>query len=168
MPYEEFWCPPPVALIHHDVVVYHTYRHDDAADIINSYWYTLDSHSTEDHGKQFDIRNFDVDGLNPLSSVDHPAILRHLVEDADWLSEWLPSDLDELPYRLNCPQCQADNPGFRVVACTFAAGPDFTVFGVYLTPDDTPDTVRVQCNRCQATFDSQELERSETPGLVSS
>lgn len=164
MPYEEFWSPPPIALVHHGVTVYHTYRQDIATDIINSYWYTLDPRSTEDQGKQFDIRDFDVDGLNPLRDADHPAILRHLIEDSDWLNAWLPSDLDDPPYRLNCPRCQTENPGFRVVACTFTAGPEFTVFGTHLTPNDIPATVRVQCNQCQATFDSAELRRPEAHG----
>ncbi|NMP24907.1 hypothetical protein [Sulfobacillus harzensis] len=164
MPYEEFWTPPPVALVHHGVIVYHTYRHDIATDIINSYWYTLDPHSTEDQGNQFDIRDFDVDGLNPLREADHPAILRRLIEDPDWLAEWRPCDVDAPPYRSDCPKCQTNNPGFSVVACTFTAGPDFTVFGAHLTPDDIPVTVQVQCHHCQATFDSEELKRPETRG----
>ncbi len=165
MPYEEFWSPPPVALVHHDVVVYHTYRHDNVNDLISDYWYTLDPGSDEGSGTQFDIRDFDdVDGLSATCSMDHPAILRHLIDDPDWLAEWRPSDVDDPPYRSDCPKCQTDNPGFSVVACTFGTGPDFTVFGAHLTPDDIPATVRVQCHHCQAIFDSDELKQPESHG----
>jgi len=52
MPYEEFWSPPPVALVHHGVIVYHTYRHDNVNDLISDYWYTLDSGCIEGTGTQ--------------------------------------------------------------------------------------------------------------------
>ncbi len=167
MPHEEFWSPPAIALVHRGVVVYHTYRHDTVNEGTNDYWYTLDVASDEGTGTQFDIRDYPVEGLNPLNTSDHPAILRALVEDPEWLDAWLPDDVDvTFPYGAGCPRCQADSPGFAVVACTFASGPDFTVFGVHLTPDDLPSTMQVQCRSCQATFDAEELRHSPKGGMT--
>ena len=35
MPGQEFWSPPPIAVVHHKVIVYHTYRHDNANDLLS-------------------------------------------------------------------------------------------------------------------------------------
>ena len=162
MPIQEFWSPPPIALVHHKVIVYHTYRYDNANDLLSDYWYTLDPYGDAYDGSHFDIRSYPMEGLNPQRGADHPAILRRLIDDPDWVDWWnVPKHRDNPAYRFDCPQCHADNPGFRIIQCTFSAGPDFTIFGARLTPDDLPTTVLVQCRACQTTFDSVALQQPD-------
>jgi hypothetical protein len=158
MPYEEVWSPSPEALVHHGVVVYHTLRHDNVNDLISDFRYTLDPHSNESDDRWFDLRDYAVVGLNPMQKGDHPDILRALIDNPDWLAEWLPADIERPLYDLTCPRCQAINPDFRVIHCNFTSGPAFTSFGAFLTPDYVPDTVTVQCAACHVTFDAEELK----------
>lgn len=71
MPYQEYWRAPGIFLVHRGITVYHTHRHDDAADIINDYWYTLDQRAMEDSGRHFDLRDFPFESLNPLDLSPH-------------------------------------------------------------------------------------------------
>lgn len=157
MPYDQYWVPPDIAVVHRGSPVYHTYKNDEY-DCINEYWYTLDPGATEDDGLVFDIREFPIDGLDPNDPADHPAILRRLLEDPAWLEDWLPEDVEPLAYRLQCPHCGAENPGIQVVAATFRTGPFVTTGGVVFTPDDHPETVTVQCRACHATMDLSTLK----------
>ena len=102
-------------------------------------------------------------GLDPPHPAPHPAILRRLIEDSVWLEDWRPDP--EIPsgpiYRLCCPHCGTENPGFQVVAATFQTGPFITAGGVIFTPDDTPDTVTVQCRVCQTLVNLSDLREPE-------
>ena len=153
MPYAEYWTPPPIALVHQGVTVYHTYFHDNPNDLLSDYWYTLDPYSTEADGLYFDLREEKMDDLD-VDNPDHRReMLRRLIDDPDFLAEWLPEDLEPPPYRTDCPQCQAPNPGFTVLSCTFRTGAvEFSPFGVTLTPDTNPAIVEVQCNACHTVF----------------
>ncbi|WP_020374221.1 hypothetical protein [Sulfobacillus thermosulfidooxidans] len=116
MPYATFWVPPDIVLIHHRIPVYHVYRADDVDDPL-TYWYTLNPHATDaDDDTIFDIRDFPVDDLDPTQPSNHPAILRALLDDPVWLNTWR-SDADspDRPiYRLRCPHCATENPGYEL------------------------------------------------------
>lgn len=160
MPYAEYWTPPPIALVHQGVTVYHTYHHDNPHDLLSDYWYTFDPYSAEEDGTYFDLRDEAMDDLD-VDNPDHRReMLRRLIDDPDFLAEWLPEDLEPPPYRTDCPQCQAPNPGFLVLSCTFRTGAlAFSPLGVTLTPDLTPAMVDVQCKACHEVFGADLLRR---------
>lgn len=159
MPYAEYWIPPDIVLIHRGIPVYRVYREGDY-DRPLDYWYTLNPDDTEGDNDAFDIREFPIDGLDPTQPATHPVILRRLIEYPEWLAEWLPdTDGPRDPlYRLQCPHCGADNPGFQVIAATFQTGPFLTTNGVRFEPYDTPATVTVRCGACHATCEAAALQ----------
>jgi len=125
VPYAQFWMPRRVVLVHHGVAVYRVY-HEDDYDQPAEYWYTLNPDDTAGDDLDFDIRDFAVDGLDPANPSHHPAILRRLIDNPQWLATWQPDvaeSASEGPfYRTDCPRCGQEHPGLKVIAATFFMG----------------------------------------------
>lgn len=71
MPYQEKWIDPDIALEHHGVTVYCTYRDDDYDQGASTYYFTLDPEESGDYREDFDIRELDTPAASRLMHSKH-------------------------------------------------------------------------------------------------
>ena len=152
MPDYTLWMPPSVAVEADGIVIYHTYRNDDAQDPYE-FWYTQDP---EDPYAPFDIRVLAATHADRLADVapgDHPAVLRRLI--AHRILRPLPDPIDPT-YRLTCPRC-GPNVRWTVHAVTLAPETPIDAWG-WIDPDAVTVT-HIRCAQCQQVYPLANFER---------